>query len=91
MIYLEYSENKAPEHILYKCPAIGTLIRKVKMVVVNRAVLREPLCLFFPLRTLPKQILKLEIIRFWKLKVREQEWRHISPQGKAIWLELNMS
>ena len=44
------------------------------MVVVNRAVLRVQLCLpFLGKDILPRQILKLEIIRFWKLKVREQE------------------
>lgn len=34
-------------NILGKCPTIGTLMRKVKMIVLNGAVLGVQLCLFF--------------------------------------------
>lgn len=34
-------------NILYKCPTIGTVIREVKTMEVDRTVLRVQLCLVF--------------------------------------------
>lgn len=70
--------------------------RKVKMIVVNRAVLKVQLCLFFLLKDFTQA--DFEVGDNYILEVegqrtgveRYQSSEILSVLGKAVWLELNI-
>jgi hypothetical protein len=96
MNYLESGEKKLL-HIHYKCPTVGILIRKVKTIVVNRAVLRIQLHLFFPLKDFTQDDFEgednyiLEVEGQTTGREKYQYSKILSVLVETTWIQLHIS